>query len=338
MMKQRTLLFILLLAGSWLGTMRQAAADACTAVNNTFTMPSALVIPRDLPVGAPISDEIITGTFTVFRNCTKTTTGSQNVGSGTNATFVQTIPGARLYATGIPGVSYSLAVTQPGGCSATTIVGGNAGYQGNPNMRNHCINTGNWTTVTFQYKLRFYKTAAVTGSGNVDSLAAAYAFVRYDGSGFITPYSNLTVTGITAKTTTCSVTNSNINIKLDTAKGRDFNGIGSTAGSTAFNIGLSNCDADLNVSMTLSPGSGGSSNKSLGLLTTDDTSSASGLALQLMYNNAPVQLDTAFRVLGAATTDGGTYQIPLAVRYYQTATEIVSGTVNSSATFTMTYN
>ena len=337
-MKQRTLLFILLLVGSWLGTIRQAAADACTAVNNTFTMPSTLVIPRDLPVGAPIGNEITTETFTVFRNCTKTTTGNQNVGIGTNATFVQSIPGARLYATGIPGVSYSLSVAQPGGCSTTNTLGGNAGYQGNPNMRNQCISSGNWATVTFQYKLRFYKTAAVTGSGNVGSLAAGYAFVRYDGSGFITPYSNLTVTGMTAKTTTCSVTNSNININLDPAKDRDFSGIGSTTGSTAFNIGLSNCDAGLNVSMTLSPGSGGSGNKNLGLLTTDETSSASGLALQLMYNNAPVQLDTAFRVLGSATTNEGTYQIPMAVRYYQTAAEINSGTVNANATFTMTYN
>ncbi|MFZ1871702.1 MAG: fimbrial protein [Chania sp.] len=337
-MKQRTPLFILLLIGAWLGTVREAAADSCTAINNTFVMPSTLVIPRDLPVGAQIGADITTATYTMYNNCSKTSTGSQNVGIGTNATFVQSITGARLYATGIPGVSYSLSVTQPGGCSATNTIGNNAGYQGNPNMRNQCVNTGVWGSVTFQYILRFYKTAAVTGSGNVGSLAAGYAFVRFDGSGFITPYANLTVTGMTAKTTTCSVTDSNINVNLDSAKGRDFSGIGSTAGSTAFNIGLSNCDAGLNVRMTLSPGSGGSSNKSLGLLTTDGTSTASGLALQLLYNNAPVQLDTAFNVLGSATTDGGTYQIPLAVRYYQSGEKITGGTVNSNATFTMTYN
>jgi type 1 fimbria pilin len=336
-MKQRTLLFILLLLSAWLGTVREASADACTAVHNTFAMPSTLVIPRDLPVGAQIGADIRTGSYTVFNNCSKTSTGYQNVGFGINATFVRSITGARLYATGIPGVSYSLSVTPPGGCSVGTI-GDSTGYQGNPNMRALCGNDGVWRTVTYQYILRFYKTSAVTGSGNVGSLAAGYAFVAFTGSGFIAPYANLTVTGMTAKTTTCSVTNSNINVNLDTAKGRDFSGIGSTTGSTAFNIGLSNCDAGLNVSMKLSPGSGGSSNKSLGLLTTDGTSTASGLALQLMYNNAPVQLDTAFKVLGSATTDGGTYQIPLAVRYYQSGEKITSGTVNSNATFTMTYN
>jgi len=57
-----------------------------------------------------------------------------------------------------------------------------------------------------------------------------------------------------------------------------------------------------------------------------------------MYNNAPIQLGTAFKVLGSTTAEGSSYEIPLAVRYYQTATEVTSGTVNSSATFTMTYN
>ncbi|AHG22868.1 hypothetical protein Z042_16165 [Chania multitudinisentens RB-25] len=339
MMKQSTMLFILLLMGMLMGGSREAAADACTVTGITFAMPSTLVVPRDLPVGAQIGPEFVTNTYTAFSNCTKTTTGWVNVGHGTNSPYVQSIPGVRLYATGIPGISYALQGGLQNYCTAAYYyIGVVNGFNGNPNAQNLCATAGVWSTVTYRYTIRFYKTASTTGSGTVGALAAGYAFMHFPDSGFISPNSNLTVTGLAVKTTACSVSNSVINVKLGPTKVADFGDVGSTSGSKAFGIDLNNCDAGLNLSMTLSPGSGGSSDKDLGLLTADTTSSANGLALQLMYNNAPVKLDTAFSVLGSTTTSGGSYHIPLAVRYYKTATQLKSGTVNASATFTMTYN
>ena len=339
-MKQRTMMFILLLGCVLFGTVREAVADACTAINSTFAMPGKLIIPQDLPVGSQIGTDIVTSAYQTYSNCTKTTTGNMNVGIGTNATYVEAIPGARLYATGIPGVSFSLAAVQVAGCTSLSRIGDNSGYQGNLNMHNVCANSGVWSTVSFQYTLRFYKTATTTGSGNVSSLAVGYSFVRFDGSGFITPDANLTVTGLTTQTTACSVTGSNISVNLDHADLKDVSRVGSTAGSKAFNIGLNNCDAGLNVSMYLSAGGAGSSNTSLGLLNADSNSTASGFGLQLLYNGTPVQLGPtgAFRVITSPTTSGASYTIPMTVRYYQTDTQVTPGKVNSSATFTMIYN
>lgn len=321
-----------------LGMSKEAAANSCTVINHSFAMPSQLIIPRDLPVGAQIGSDIITGTYMAFNNCIKTTPGWFNVGIGTNATFVQKVGNANMYATGIPGVSYSLAAEIKESCSSVNVLIGAGTFLGSSNMRAICGITSFWKNLNYQYTLRFYKTAAVTGSGNVGSLAAGYAFAHIENFGFITPNANLTVTGIAVKTTTCSVSSSVINVPLTDAKFTSFKGIGSTTGDTAFNIGLNNCDAGLNVKMTLSPGSSGSPNENLGLLTADGTSTTSGLALQLLYKNTPVKLNSAFSVLDTVTTSSGSYQIPFVVRYYKNAESITAGRIKSNATFTMVYN
>jgi type 1 fimbria pilin len=342
-MKQSTITLFLLFSAVLLLTVRAAEA-ACTASNQTFAMPTTLVVPRDLPVGSRIGSEVITPSYTLV---TGTCTTGTDVGNGQVTglkvlqSYVTHFDGRHIYAVpGLPGIGYAFGIEDTFACRGAVIfVGRNDGTDwGGVNTQKVCGSNGIWSVpMTGAFHLVFYKTAEVTASGSVASFSPGTFIVNTQGSWMI-PEAVLTVTGLTAKTATCSVTNSTINVKLDAAKSSNLSDVGSTTGSTPFNISLKNCDAGLNLSLSLNAGSAGSSDPTKGLLTADSTSDATGLALQLMYNNAPVSLGTRFSVQGLPTVSGGNYDIPLVVRYFKTDKKITSGKINASATFTMVYN
>jgi hypothetical protein len=66
-----------------------------------------------------------------------------------------------------------------------------------------------------------------------------------------------------------------------------------------------------------------------------DYTTASGVGVQVMYNNAPLALNS--RIAVATTAADGTYAIPLKARYYQMQPAVTPGTANANATFTLTY-
>jgi len=135
----------------------------------------------------------------------------------------------------------------------------------------------------------------------------------------------------------CSVSNANINVPMGSIKTTDFNGIGSSPASNntqSFIIPLS-CNPGTKVNVTLS---GTPINNATGVVALDSAGSsgiASGIGVQLLYNNAPVSLGQSINI--GTTVINGAYNIPLQARYYQTSSPINAGKANSSATFTLTY-
>jgi type 1 fimbria pilin len=123
---------------------------------------------------------------------------------------------------------------------------------------------------------------------------------------------------------------------MDKVSTKDFTGVGATASPKTVTIPL-NCNAGTKVSVTLD-GTRHSSGIAgvLALDSSGSTSVATGLGLQLLYNNTAVTLGSATSV--GATTSNGTYNVGLTARYYQTAATVTAGQANSTATFTMTYN
>lgn len=331
----------MLLSVALLLTVREVEA-ACTPSNQTFAMPTMIVVPRDLPVGSRIGSEVITPSYTlVTGTCDAGTTSvSQVFGIKTYRSYVANFDNYRIYAVpGLPGIGYAFGIEDTFACRGTIrFIGSSGSPIGGDNTQGVCENTGIWQVpLTGAFHLIFYKTAEATTSGSVASFSPGTFIVNTRGS-WMSPEASLTVTGLTAKTATCSVANSVINVNLDPAKSSNLSDVGSTTGSTPFSISLKNCDAGLNLSLSLNAGSAGSSDPAKGLLTADRTSDATGLALQLMYNNAPVSLGTRFSVQGLPTISGGNYDIPLVVRYFKTDKKITSGKINASATFTMVYN
>ncbi|WP_431222077.1 fimbrial protein [Serratia sp. L9] len=63
---------------------------------------------------------------------------------------------------------------------------------------------------------------------------------------------------------------------------------------------------------------------------------ASGLGIQLLYNDQPMPLGSDVSV--GASSSGGGFTVPLKARYYQTGDKITPGTANGVLTFTMLYD
>jgi len=152
----------------------------------------------------------------------------------------------------------------------------------------------------------------------------------------------LTITATNAAVTSlsCQVTTPSISVTLPTVTTSSLGSIGATAGSTQFNIGLNCTGSGTNVYVTLSDANN-SGNISANL-SLKNTSTASGIALQILRSNGAIVSygpasaivgNTNQWLVGASTSLSG---IPLTVRYIATGTP-TPGSVNAAATFTMSY-
>lgn len=128
----------------------------------------------------------------------------------------------------------------------------------------------------------------------------------------------------------------------------DFSESGSFSKSTSFSIRLNNCPTGINkVMYSLEPNPTTPAwNASLGIIELNKSSTAKGLALQIMDSNqTPLALNKNHVFAGYATS-GGNFTIPLSARYYRTVPAssgnkddpgVTPGTANTEVTFVMSY-
>jgi type 1 fimbria pilin len=133
----------------------------------------------------------------------------------------------------------------------------------------------------------------------------------------------------------CSITTPNIQVPLADVMATDLTSPGMTAKPKQFNMGL-NCDAGarVNAKLTGTQNSSTSVNGVLQLTGAGSASVASGVGIQLLYNNTPLQLNNNIVL---KTAGGGMETFPFTARYYQTAARVTGGTANATATLEMTY-
>ncbi|MGA5656269.1 fimbrial protein [Rahnella contaminans] len=134
---------------------------------------------------------------------------------------------------------------------------------------------------------------------------------------------------------TCTVTNDNIQIKLDDILASKMSGVGSTYNPKNFNVGL-NCDPGARVSATLrgndNPDTSVDGVLQLSNAGNDDV--ADGVGIQILNNNVPMPLDKLISLRTFTTTQE---TLPFTVRYFQTKSEIKTGKANATATLEITY-
>lgn len=135
--------------------------------------------------------------------------------------------------------------------------------------------------------------------------------------------------GLVALTpTACSVAVDPTVVQLPTTSSSRFGSQGSTDGTTAFNIQL-NCQSSGKVAITLSTANPVAPSVLV------NTGTAAGVGVQLLYQGSPVTFGTA---IALGSTGPGPVSIPFSARYYQTrATLPTGGSVNATATYTLTY-
>lgn len=323
-------ILLTLLSGAALYFTPAAHADCTVTTSSNISVPN-LVVQRDAPVGSQIGSEVVGSAVTFYTCATVFTSPSINWGVKSHGSYVMTVNARRIYSTNIAGIGYALGIEDTSYCAGTS------GYiTGNSDQLMLCQKQmGTFATYTASGKARltFYKTAQTTGSGTVNS-ATIGASILND-AGTWRAESALAMNSFNVSTTACSVTNASIKVPLGNVLSTQFTGVGSTAAEKNFTIDL-DCNAATRVNLTLE-GAHDASGVAGALALTPSTSgaTASGVAVQVLYNSSPVTFGTMFNTTTTATK--GTYSIPLKAQYYQTATKITGGHADSVATFTLTY-
>lgn len=116
-----------------------------------------------------------------------------------------------------------------------------------------------------------------------------------------------------------------------------FTSVGSfSQKSSTVNLGL-DCDVDANINITLvgvqNPDSG--TNKSiLALSDQGQPGVAEGVGVQLLYNDAPLEIDKRLELKQSA---GGMESFPITARYIQTKNQVIPGKANATAVINVTY-
>ncbi|HAW2355777.1 TPA: hypothetical protein JLP55_004850 [Escherichia coli] len=178
------------------------------------------------------------------------------------------------------------------------------------------------------YTITLYKTAENVQSGQITAGQVATAGCES------TVYNSIILNTVDIVSAACTVDTTSINVPLGNIYSSIFGSVGSTSNETAFTIPLTCPSAGTTVRMQLDGSTEGGSTTALALSNSGSSGVASGYGIQVLTGTTPVTIGTAIQV---ATTTAGTVNIPLKARYIKTSTNSTSGTANSTATFTMTY-
>jgi len=142
--------------------------------------------------------------------------------------------------------------------------------------------------------------------------------------------------GVTFTASTCSVStgSQNMMVTLPPVTASSFSSAGTTTGTTPFSITLTGCTRNLNVSATLNTNTPYASNGVIAPATGSGNAGNVGIQLLQSNNATPVTFGTAFPV---GTTSGANFTFNLYAQYYQIASPVTPGTVQATATYTLTY-
>ena len=317
-----------------------ALAYTCETVTSSTTIqPKDLAIQRDIPVGSVIA-EVASDIVSTFK-CSNTEPKLpwQEVGIKAYGTYVADFDGKRVYKTNVDGIGYAVGISTPGGtwdaCANQTrwVTGLNTD---NPDHYIYCAVNGMFSALPRQGKalVRFYKTAQSISAGSVSGKQVGSFILRNNKTSWHRPESTINIGTFKVDVMSCTVSRKLIPVKLGDVPVGAFKGLGTSPPSRtqAFSIPL-NCAKGTSINVQLD---GEAHDAAQGMLKLDaGATSATGVAIQLLYDDKPLQLAKLFK-WQVADADGD-YAIPLKARYVQTENSVAPGIANGSATFTLTY-
>jgi type 1 fimbria pilin len=316
---------------------KSAFAYSCqTVTSDTLLQPKAIAVQRDLPVGSVIA-EVVSDVKSTFK-CTNSSPylTYQEVGIKAYGTYVADFDGARVYSTNVSGIGYAVAAIPVGQCAGKTyFVDGTD--TGNVNHVVYCKVNGMFgiQPMTAKAVVRFYKTAATTGTGSITAKQVGSFILKNDQTTWFRPESTISISSFDVSALSCTLGSAAMNVKMGDVPVGAFKGVGTSPDSSrtkAFDIPLT-CSKGASINLKLD---GTAYDATKGMLKLDQgTNPAKGVAIQLLYDDKPVELAKSFKWQTASAD--GTYAIPLKARYVQTDNSITPGAANGSATFTLTY-
>lgn len=358
------LALVLLLLG---GHHAMAADCSGSGGSATVTLPSTTVVPRDIATGSPLTAWTYMPS-SVYFSCTLPVNSSYYA-RGVMATPVTAgLSGARfsdstgsyqLVSTGVAGVGMAVMFSDTysgpscGGSnyfdlSTATTYGSSPPPYGWSGGGCYARNLGSSMSFTGRIAVRLVRIPGTMASGGVTTAGALSRICAYTGgpsssSNMSTyqdgaPCTSINVTSTTIQVAAC--TTPDVLVPLGTHSPTEMASIGSTTQAVAFHVSLNSCPAGLNqIQYRIEPVTT-VVNSAQSLVALDASSSASGVAVQLLNAAgtaaAPLSTSTFQTFSGYNTSTGGSYTIPFQARYYRTGA-ITPGTANTSMTFTMQY-
>ena len=305
---------------------------------STLVSPQNITVPYELPVGSVLSQ-----VTTPFQNkflCSDTEAPLTNQSFGVKAigTYVTNINNQRIYATNVNGIGYSIAGSTTSCGYAQGAVSGNNTINGKIDTFKLCENPNGMiaTELNGQWTITFYKTAQDTGSGVVSGgVVGAFSLLSNTLIWWNTE-PTVTVSSFNVISPACKITSAVISIPMGSVDKNAFNGEGTSPGeqyTKPVDIPLT-CNAGTNVKVKFE---GNAFDAAKGVIkTTSGNNSASGVGIQLLYNNVNILLGEYLSV--GNSSSGGSFIIPMKARYYQTGATITPGDANGVVTFSLIYD
>ncbi|HFK3785172.1 TPA: fimbrial protein [Klebsiella oxytoca] len=315
------------------------AWDCTTTTPSTTVSPQNITLSSDLPVGAVIGTQLVTPTINAF-SCYNSSDGvisNQTFGVMANGTFDSMVNGRRVYKTNVAGIGYAISgstIKCAGGSAAVT---GSNTIQGDVNTAKLCGNSSGMISPTLNgtVTVTFYKTATETGSGTIMAQTVAALVLLNNAVLWLYPEAEVSINAFTVTTPACKLTTASIPVDMREVDKSAFKGAGTTPGDAytqSFNLPLT-CNAGTQVRVKME---GNVFDASRGVInTTGGNNAATGVGIQLLYNDLPMMLGSDVPV--GLSSAGGGFSVPLKARYYQTGDKITTGTANGVLSFTMTY-
>ena len=191
-------------------------------------------------------------------------------------------------------------------------------------------------SIIYQAYLQLVKTGPIT-SGQLTSGEVGYETV-YGIDQTTYPGQSFTISNGSVTQVACSIKTPNLTFPIGDLLATKFGtsvGTIPDGGENTQNLGL-DCDAGANINVSLNGTQNPdlSDNSILALTGQGDAGVASGVGVQLLYNDAPLKLNNRIVLKKSA---GGQETFPIKARYYQTKTAVTTGTANASATLELTY-
>lgn len=304
-------------------TLDAAAANCSfvTGYNQTtisLSIPATLSIPRDTLIGTTIYE----ATAQTLGDVSRYTCNSNFKKGVTNGAGPQTT--SKLFPIGDTGIAWQW-VYNGDESSGYGALDGTANIPGSQ-----------FIFTNTSHRVRLVKIGDIKNGTKIPS-----GILGYHQRGEISPLV-MSTSGMTLTAQSCTTPDVAVNMgEYDLSA---FLKSGSHSSTTNFNIKLYNCPAGINkvmyslVPTPMTP----AWNTNLGIVELNKTSTAKGIALQIMdRNNQPIELIKTYTFTDYSVA-GGSFSIPLSARYFRTlsnadSSALHAGTANTEISFIMSY-
>ena len=316
----RRFLLALLLQSASLNAMAACSfSTGNSAVTLTVSVPSTLPFPRDTPDNTVLYESAtVTATGPTFGCTTDTKWGVKNK-LGTDS------PTSKTFPIGDTGISWQWIYKE-------SPLSGDGGTS---------LPKDTYSFATTPHALRLLKTGTVKSNTTISSGEIGNIKV-----GTIYPISLKISNELKFIAQSCETPD--VKVEMGQYDLGIFSEIGDTSKATSFNILFHNCPSGIKkVMYTLAPNPTTPAwNAALGIIELNKSSTAKGIALQILDSNqTPLELNKDY-VFSDYTSTGGSFRIPLSARYYRTLPAsnggkndlgVRPGTANSEVSFVMSY-